>query len=87
MSLRLSESVTWKNLGTSMVLLNLLDSTYYVLNETASLAVRGILDGKTYQQITESIVDEYDCSADEAVADAKEAFDYMLKEGLLHQAE
>lgn len=82
-----SENVTWKNLGSSLVLLNLVDASYYVLNETASLAFRGILDGMTDQQIAESFLKEYDCSADQATADVSETLDYLMKEGLLRTAD
>jgi hypothetical protein len=80
---QVSENVTWKNLGSSLVLLNLVDASYYVLNETASLAFRGILDGLTSQQIAESLAEEYDCPADQASADVAETLDYLMKEGLL----
>ena len=83
MNAQVSENVTWKNLGNSLVLLNLVDSTYYVLNETASLAFRGILDARTNQQIAESFVAEYDCSAEQAATDVEETLDYLVKEGLL----
>jgi hypothetical protein len=80
-----SENITWKNLGTSMVLLNLVDSTYYVLNETASLAFRGVLEGRTDEEIAESFVGEYDCSADQAATDVGETLAYLVKEGLLKE--
>jgi hypothetical protein len=83
MNSEVSENVTWKNLGNSLVLLNLVDSTYYVLNESASLAFRGILEARTKQEIAESFVAEYDCSVDQAAADVEETMDYLVKEGLL----
>jgi hypothetical protein len=84
---QVSENVTWKNLGNSLVLLNLTDSTYYVLNETASLAFRGIRDGRSNQQVAESFVEEYDCPAEQAAADAQEVLEYLTKEGLLKATE
>ena len=83
MNSQVSENVTWKNLGNSLVLLNLVDSTYSVLNESASLAFRGILEARTKQEIAESFVAEYDCSVDQAAADVEETMDYLVKEGLL----
>ena len=80
---QISESVTWKNLGSSVVLLNLVDSSYYVLNETASLAFRAVLDGKTSTQIAERFAAEYDCSALQASADVEETLGYLAAEGLL----
>jgi hypothetical protein len=80
---KVSENITWKNLGSSVVLLNLLDSSYYVLNETASLAFRGVLEGKTNQQIAESFVEQFDCRTEQAVADVAETIEYLSREGLI----
>ena len=80
---QVSENVTWKNLGNSVVLLNLTDSSYYVLNETASVAFKAVLAGKAGQQIAEKLVLEYDCSAEQAIADVAETLEYLTKEGLL----
>jgi hypothetical protein len=84
---QVSANVTWKNLGNSLVLLNLVDSTYYVLNETASSFFRGVLDGRTDQQIAERLVEEYECSIVQAFADVEETRDYLTKEGVLKGAE
>jgi hypothetical protein len=84
---QVSENVTWKNLGNSLVLLNLVDSTYYVLNETASLAFQGIRDGRSNQQLAESFVQEYDCPADQAAADVETVLEYLSKEGLIKATE
>ena len=87
MSPRVNENVTWKNLGSSVVLLNLSDSSYYVLNETASLAFRAMLAGKTSQQIAASFAEEYDCLADQAATDVSETLEYLRNEGLLKAAD
>src|SRR5271157_643493 len=84
---QVSENVTWKNLGNSLVLLNLVDSTYYVLNETASSVFRGVLDGRTDRQIAEGLAEEYECSVAQALADVQEARDHLTKEGVLKAAE
>src|ERR1035441_4655584 len=84
---QVSENVTWKNLGNSLVLLNLIDSTYYVLNETASVVFRGMVDGRTDQQIAERLIEEYECSVDQALADVKETRDFLTTEGVLKAAE
>jgi hypothetical protein len=87
MMLQVSENVTWKNLGSSVVLLNLTDSSYYVLNETASLAFQGMRAGRSNRRIAESFVEEYDCTADQAVADVEEVYEYLIREGLLRAIE
>jgi hypothetical protein len=83
---QVSENVTWKNLGSSVVLLNLTDSSYYVLNETASVAFKAVLDGKTSEQLAASFAEEYDCSAGQAGADVAETLEYLVREGLLRAA-
>jgi hypothetical protein len=80
---QVNENVTWKNLGDSMVLLNLTDSTYYVLNETASVVFKGLLNGWEHPGIAEKLVDAYDCAMDQAKADVTEIVDYLRKENLL----
>lgn len=87
MSPQVGENVTWKNLGSSTVLLNLVDSSYYVLNETASRAFRAVLDGKTTQQIAASFAEEYDCSSAQAATDVAETLEYLTQEGLLRVGE
>ncbi|MGD0800628.1 MAG: PqqD family protein [Terracidiphilus sp.] len=82
-----SENVTWKNLGNSVVLLNLTDSNYYVLNETASLAFRGVLERQSTEQIAKNFSQEYDCSPDQAKADVEEIMQYLTGEKLLKAVE
>lgn len=84
---QVSENVTWKNLGNSLVLLNLVDSSYFVLNETASLVFRGMLEGRTDQQIAENLAEEYECTLAQASADVEETRDNLTKEGVLKGAE
>jgi len=83
MKAAVSDNVTWKNLGSSVVLLNLTDSSYYVLNETASAAFKAVLDKKSSQQIAEQLAAEYDCPAGQAWADVAETLEYLANEGIL----
>jgi len=82
-----SDSITWKNVGNSVVLLNLTDSAYYVLNETASLAFRGVLDGQSTNEIATVFSGEFECSPEEAVADIEEILRYLTEEKLLKAEE
>ncbi|MGA3162043.1 MAG: PqqD family protein [Terracidiphilus sp.] len=84
---KVSENVTWKNVGNSVVLLNLTDSTYYVLNETASAAFRGVLEGQSTEQIATSFSKEFDCNTKQAMADVEEIMQYLAGEKLLKEAE
>ena len=81
-----SDHVTWKPLGNSLVLLNLADSTYYVLNETASSLFHGVQEGKSDRQIAEGLAEEFDCSVAQAFADVGEAREYLVNEGVLKAA-
>jgi hypothetical protein len=84
---KVSENVTWKNVGNSVVLLNLTDSAYYVLNETASLAFRGVLDGQSTGAIAETFSGEFECTPEEAMTDVEGIMQYLTEEKLLKSAE
>jgi hypothetical protein len=84
---KVSENVTWKNVGNSVVLLNLTDSAYYVLNESASIAFRGVLDGQSTEQIATNFSKEFDCTPTQALADVAEIMQYLAEEKLLKEAE
>jgi len=80
---QVSENVTWKKVGDNYVLLNLTDSNYYVLNETATVVFRGMLNGETAEQIAASLCEEYACSYEQAFADVTGVFQYLAQEKLL----
>lgn len=84
--MRVPEHITWKNLATGVVLLNLTDSTYYVLNETASVLWRAILEGKDEGGLASCLTAAFDCSTEQAIADSKETLEYFRKEGFLGPA-
>lgn len=85
MSFKIAEHVTWKNLDTGIVLLDLNTSNYYTLNETASLICQGIIDGNGMDEIVNSIVREYDCSEDTCREDVQEQIQQLLKENLIEE--
>jgi hypothetical protein len=80
---RIAAHITWKNLASGVVLLNLDTSDYYTLNEVASLIWREVAEGTSREGILERILDEYDCNADEARADLDAQLGHFLEEGLL----
>jgi len=86
MARRASANFTWKNLASGVVLLNLADSTYFVLNETASHVWRGILRGETDEQLRQGLTEQFDCTPAQAGADFKELIAYMEGEGMLEAA-
>jgi len=80
---RIPDHITWKTLGQGVVLLDLNTSRYYTLNETASLIWQGIMEQKNEDQITEFILDSYNCQKDQCRADVIKQIDYLLSEGLV----
>ena len=84
---QVSENVTWKKVGDNYVLLNLTDSNYYVLNETATFVFRGMLDGKATEQIAAGLCEEYSCSYEQAFADVTEVLQFLAQEKLLKGVE
>jgi len=77
--------VTWKNLESGMVLLNLQTSNYYTLNETAKLIWLAILDGKSQDEILERMTQKYDCPIHRAKTDIQEKIAFFIDENLLIQ--
>lgn len=79
------DHMTWKNLETGIVLLDLRNSNYFTLNETAALVWRGIMDEKNRDKIVAQLVEEYDCNAEQAALDVRELVSFMLDEGLIFE--
>lgn len=85
MELCLSKNVSWKNLEPGIVLLDLKSGVYFTLNETATVIMRGILDGKSEEDIVSAIVDDYDCEREQATSDFREQVAFLISEGLLEE--
>ncbi len=65
-----SDKVTWKDLGESVVVLNLFTSEYYTLNETASVIWRALVKGNSFEEIRALLLEAYDAepqTIDEAI--------------------
>jgi hypothetical protein len=78
-----AEHVTWKDLDSGVVLLDLRDATYYTLNESASLIWRGLVEGRDQDSIVERLLEAYDCSQQQAQEDVSEVLLQFAKDGLL----
>ncbi|MBN2144751.1 MAG: PqqD family protein [Candidatus Aureabacteria bacterium] len=83
MSFKIPSHVTWKDLDSGLILLDLQTSCYYTLNETASSLWRALMKKKSEQEILRSIQDEFDCLESQAKADIREQIEFLLKEGLI----
>jgi hypothetical protein len=77
------EAISWKNLESGIVLLDLVNGAYYTLNETATVIMQCVLDGKTEQDIIAIIMKEYDCEEARATNDVQEQLAFLINEGLL----
>ena len=85
-SFRIPKHITWKNLKTGVVLLNLNSSDYFTLNEVASLIWRDLVEGAPRERTVERILDEYDCDEEQVRADLEVQLGFFLEEGLIESA-
>ena len=85
MGFSISESISWKNLDSGIVLLDIVDGAYYTLNETATVIMQGVLDGKTEKEIVSLIVQKYDCEEGQATKDVQEQLSFLISEELLEK--
>ena len=83
MALRVPDHVSWKNLESGTVLLDLRNSNYFTLNETATFLWRGIIVGKPETDLLAELVGEYGCDRGQAQTDLQESLDYLMDEELL----
>jgi hypothetical protein len=77
------DHITWKNLESGTVLLDLRSSNYYTLNETATKIWLGITEGKSEHELLVQMLNEYDCDEEECNLDIKEQITYLMKEGFI----
>ena len=83
MAIEVAENITWKNLSTGVVLLNLDSGEYFTLNETASAIWKGLIENQNDQQIVESLVAEFDCDEVQAKEDLNEYLAFLTSEKLI----
>jgi len=76
-------NITWKDLDSGVVVLNLDSGTYYLLNETASEAWRAFQEGKGLDEIVDHFLEEFECTKEQAQQDLDELFDYFVSDGFL----
>lgn len=86
MGFLLPENISWKELKSGFILLNLSDGAYYTLNETASSVFRCILENKDENEIVSDMLSEYSVDQDHAAADINELLGLLKSEGLMETA-
>ena len=87
MSYLISEQYTWKSLKQGVVILNLGEGTYYTLNEEASVIWKGLMENLSVDMIAETMLDEFDCTYEQALADIEEYVTSCIDEGVLLKQE
>jgi hypothetical protein len=83
MEFQIPEFVTWKDLSSGVVLLDLKNGTYFTLNETASAIWKGMVAGSTSAGILAQLCDDYECTSEDAGQDLERTIAELLAEGLL----
>jgi len=82
---QIPDHITWKNLESGVVILDLNTSNYYTLNETASDMWRAILKGYEKPKIVEEICNKYNCSTKECAGDVDEQLSFLKAEVLIEE--
>jgi len=78
------EDVTWKNLKSGIVLLNLSSGEYYTLNDTAADIWRHAVEGEGREAIVRFLSETYkDVPAEDLTLHVEESMEYFLSEKLL----
>lgn len=79
----ISDKVTWKDLGESVIVLNLVSSEYYTLNETASVIWRGLTQAKSVLEIRSMLEDAFEADTKEIAAALSENLDEWKSNGVI----
>jgi len=81
--MKISENISWKVLQDKVVAVNLTNGAYYTMNPVACTVWQLTADGKTADEITTAVSEEYDVDYDTALADVNEQLAYWKSEGML----
>jgi hypothetical protein len=87
MAYSVPDNVTWKNVSSGVVLLNLESGEYYTLNESGSLIWTDLVESKPESDIIEHMAAEFDCDVGLAKTDFEEYLEYLIGEKLLNEAD
>ena len=77
------DNYSWRDVNNELVVLNLQSGEYFTFNNVGRLIWLSVNDGKTVNEITRSVVEQYATTEEEAVADVKAFISNLLSEGLL----
>lgn len=87
MSYKTLDNVTWKNVSSGIVLLNLESGEYYTLNDTGSLIWADLMENKSPAEIVSHMEAEFDADAESIKQDYDDFMSYLLNEKLLQLSE
>ena len=87
MAFQIPDHITWKNLESGTILLNLNSSNYYTLNETATKIWIGITEGMSEREILAQLENEFDCSEEERQTDLKEHISRLISKVFIIETE
>lgn len=77
------DNYSWRDVNNELVVLNLQSGEYFTFNNVGRLIWLAVNDGKTVDEITRSVVEQYTATEDKAVTDVKAFISNLLSEGLL----
>ena len=83
MAFTVPDDITWKNLKSGVVLLNLTSGAYYTLNDSAATIWLRIVEGDDEEVIVTHLLTEYEVEKDEASGDVANKIAFLIEEGLL----
>jgi hypothetical protein len=79
----ISDSVVWTDLGDEVVILNLDTGIYFGLEHVGARTWKLIADGRTRQEVLQTIAVEYETSDEQAEQDLEELVGELSQEGLI----
>src|SRR5512139_720243 len=77
------DNYSWRDVNNELVVLNLQSGEYFTFNNVGRLIWLSVNDGKTVDEVTRSVMEQYATTEEKAVADVKAFIGNLLSEGLL----
>ena len=83
---RPSDDVTWRDINGEIVALNLKSGEYYTFNEIGRSIWLAVTEGKSPDEIEETITHEYDVERDTVASDVNEFINGLIQKGVLERS-
>jgi Coenzyme PQQ synthesis protein D (PqqD) len=75
--------ITWREVDGEMVILDLVSSTYLTTNHTGAAILRSLVEERSYDQLVDTLVEEFDISRQLAETDVTAFVDLLRNHNLL----